>query len=366
MKHQRAQEGPWGHRILVFGFGVLLTVLLVWLLGFVVSDIGDLPGPDFKAIERKYVSQDTVDILADLEKEMRALQVQIDNQKEVQGILSTSTQSSQETMNQLVAIHKLNLEKDVKPTEVEQQALARSEAQFLENQKRFQEANEEIARLSEKQRGISQQVGALKEEIEEKRQPAKAEHRRLLEKHELKVAALKLAVVLPLLFVAAWFIVRKRTSAYAPVIYASFCATFWTTGVVMFQHFPREYFKYIAIGAAIVIVLAFLIHLIRVLAAPKAEWLLKQYKEAYNRRRCPICAFPIQRGRFKDVQWTRRGPRGLVPVVQSGEPEEEQPYTCPSCGETLYAPCTHCTKVRHTLLPFCRHCGAQVQGAPAN
>ena len=364
MKQERTQRGPWGHRLLIFGFGVLLTVLLVWLLEFVVSDIGRWSGPEFEYIERKYVSQETLDNLEGLEKEMRALQVEIDDQKEIQGILRTSTENSRETMGQLVDIHKLNLEKDVKPTQVEQEALAESEARFLDNQKRFQEANEKIAGLSEQQRRVAQQIAALKEEIGEKRKPVKEAYDEAREVHLIKVAALKLAVIVPLLFVAAWFLLKHRTGPYAPIIYASFCATFWETGAVMFKHFPREYFKYIAIGAAIVIVLGALIHLIRLVTTPRAEWLIRQYKDAYHKRRCPVCAFPIQRGRFKDLLWTRRGPRGILPIAQAGEPDEDQAYTCPSCGQALYTACAQCGKMRHALLPYCQHCGAEAD-APA-
>ena len=249
------------------------------------------------------------------------------------------------------------------PTEVEQQALAESEAQFLENQRRFQVANETIARLSEQQRDVNRQIAALEETLGEKRKPAREEYDRAREVHALKVAVVKLAIVVPLLFAAAWLVITKRTSAYAPLAYAAFGATFWTTGRVMYQNFPREYFKYIAVGAAIVIVLALLVHLIRMLTAPKRDWLLRQYKEAYNKRLCPVCAFPIQRGPLKGLVWTRRGPHGILPVPQAAEDKEEKPYTCPSCGEALYAACESCGKSRHVLLPYCQHCGAETSGA---
>jgi len=363
MSGSEKRRGPWIHRALIVWFAAVLTVLLVWLLEFVLSDVGKFPGPDYKVIEEKYVATEMTDRLKALNKDLASLEKQIADQREIQGILLSSTQNSQETMNQLVSLHKLNLEKGVKPTEVEQQALAESEAQFLENQKRFQVANETIAQLSEKQRDVNRQIAALEETLGEKRLPAREEYDQAKEVHALKVAAVKLAIVVPLLFAAAWLVMTKRASAYAPLAYAAFGATFWTTGRVMYQNFPREYFKYIAIGAAIVIVLALLVHLIRMLTAPKRDWLLKQYKEAYNKRLCPVCAFPIQRGPFKGLVWTRRGPRGVLPVPKGGEDDEEKPYTCPSCGEALYVACQSCGKSRHALLPYCQHCGAEAGGA---
>ena len=123
----------------------------------------------------------------------------------------------------------------------------------------------------------------------------------------------------------------------------------------MHQHFPSEFFKYVAIGAAIVIVLAFLVHLIRMLAAPKRDWLLKQYKEAYSHRRCPVCAYPIARGPHQSAVWKRRDSASIGEVADDATPES--PYTCPACGSGLFAECAACNAIRYTLLPFCPHCG---------
>ena len=106
MNANEKRRGPWVHRALIVCFAAVLTVLLIWFLAFVLSDVGRIYGLDA------------------LEKEMVRLNAQIRDQKEIQQILRSSTDSSQETMDQLVAIHKLSLEKGVRPTEAEQQALA--------------------------------------------------------------------------------------------------------------------------------------------------------------------------------------------------------------------------------------------------
>lgn len=361
MKHEKLRRGPVLHRVFIIALSVLMTLLLIWFLGFILGDIGRLRGPDYEAIQKKYVDQAFVDEVADLEKEKQALQIEINNQREIQAILRTSTENSQQTMNQLLEMHRLSLEKNIKPTELEQASLAESEAQFLQNQKSFQQANEEIARLSERLRETERQMAALRDQLEEQRKPAREEFDRLRERHSLKVAALKLAFLVPVLLVAAWLALRKRGSPYLPLILALLCAAFWKTGVVMHQHFPREYFKYIAIGAAIAIVLAGLIHLIRIVASPKKDWLLKLYKEAYARQACPVCGFSIQRGPLRHLRGTWRRARGVVPVLQQGETVEESPYTCPSCGTPLYQPCGQCGKIRHALLLYCEHCGAAAE-----
>ncbi|MFH1739443.1 MAG: hypothetical protein ABIH23_10590 [bacterium] len=359
MKEETKRQGPWTHRFLICTFSISLTLLLFWLLGFIQHDIGRLPGPNRLEIEKQYVDEALTDRLVDLKKEQQSITTQIENQREIQEILRTSTSSSQQTMNQLLDMHRLNLERGVTPTEVEHDALAESEALFLDNQKKFQEANTTIAALSEQARNIERDIGLLQEEIADKKEPAAEEFHQQVKEHEFKVASLKLSFLVPLLFIATWFVIKKRSGPYGPLVYAMFVAFFWRTGVVMHQHFPREFFKYIAIGAAIIIVLAFLIHLIRMIVSPKKDWLLKQYKEAYNKHLCPICSYPIERGPFKNAVWTSKGPSLRSPIAQGETFEEEKPYSCPSCGSRLFESCEKCSAVRPSLLPFCQACGTE-------
>ena len=154
---------------------------------------------------------------------------------------------------------------------------------------------------------------------------------------------------------------KQRGRAYEPFIYCAFSATFWKAAAVMHVYFPSDFFKYIAIGASLGIVAAFLIHLIRMIAAPKKDWILKQYKEAYNKQLCPVCGYPINRGPYKHMTWASKRPKGIMLDPTGGESEAEQSYTCPSCGEHLYEKCEKCDGIRHSLLPYCESCGDEKQ-----
>ena len=74
--------------------------------------------------------------------------VQIDNEKESQKILKTSMDSSKKTMGQLLELHRLALEKNVKLTLDQKDALAESQTLYLANQKQFQQANDQITILT--------------------------------------------------------------------------------------------------------------------------------------------------------------------------------------------------------------------------
>jgi predicted RNA-binding Zn-ribbon protein involved in translation (DUF1610 family) len=178
------------------------------------------------------------------------------------------------------------------------------------------------------------------------------------------VAVYKLAFLLPLFLCAAALWLKGRTSPYRPLVYAAILATAWKVGVVMHAHFPARVFKYVAIGAGILTVVVALVKLIRTVVAPRRDWLLKQYREAYSRHRCPICSDPIQRGPLRLATWTRKGPAlsggAAAAVAVAGATEAAQePYVCPACGTRLFERCESCSHTRHSLLPYCESCGAE-------
>ena len=359
MSPSSQRRGSRLHRFLIFLFSSILTVLLIWLLGFVLGDLGDFSPPNYQQIEKKYVAKEQTDKLASLAKEKKALENQVAEQREIQAILGQSTQTSRDTMNQLLQMHRFNLDKDVKPTTAEVEALAASESLYLGNQKQFQEANALIAGMSTRRRVLENETRQLNEVLDEARNPAREEFEAERKTHQLKVAAAKLAILVPLFIAAAGVTMRWRGKPYFPIGLSAFTATFVWISTVMHAHFPSDFFKYVAIGVGIAIVLAFLIQTIRRAVAPKLGWLLIQYRDAYNRRLCPICAHPILRGPYKHVAWTAKGPKALAALSAAGgsDSEADEPYTCPSCGTGLYEKCESCGSIRHTLLPFCDSCG---------
>ncbi len=357
MKKSPSSKGSRWYRFSIYALSALLTILLYWLLGFVVRDIGNTAGPDYEEIENQFVDAEIRDALENLTAEQREISEQIQNERAVQEILRQSTNESRSTMNQLIQLHRLSLERDVTPTEAEQNALSESESLFLSKQKEFQDANERIAGLSEQQRSLDQQIQALNEQRSDGVELANDEYKKQYRSHRLKVAGLKLLFVVPVLLISASLMFKYRQGAYAPLFGALLVASFSRVGVVINQYFPAEWFRYIATASGIIVVLAFLIHLIRTAASPRADWLLKQYRQAYNQHRCPQCQYPILRGAMKSATWTSKGPKALVSIPRDTEVEEEKVYTCPACGEQLFEHCEQCNAIRHSLLPYCESCG---------
>lgn len=359
MEKTSKRKGPWGHRVLVVVLSVVLAFLVYWLLGFILADIGNLPGPSYSETEKEFLDAQVLRQESELRARIEQLRQAIDDNRQRQAVLRESTRSSQQTMNQLLEFQRLSLQKGVKPSAQEQQALAESQKVFLSNQKRYQALNEQIAQQSEQLMSLQRQLRDVQKDLGKQRKVARHHYNELRARHNLKIAAVKLTFLVPLLIVAAFLSVKKRESVYAPIYVAAGFAVAVKVGFVMHEYFPARIFKYILVLVALAIVLRLLILLLRMVAFPRKQWLLKQYREAYERFLCPVCSYPMRRGPLKYAFWTRRTIKKMTAAEATPPVGADEPYTCPACGTRVYEECDSCHSIRPSLLPFCEKCGAE-------
>ena len=354
----RKNAGPWSHRLLIYCFTGLFAVLVYWLLGFIVTDIATWPGPDYQQLEKRIVDQNLVKESASLHVQIEEATRAISNRKERQSVLRDSTSNSERTMNQLLELQKLMLQKGVTPSADAVKALSDSQKLFLTNQTKYQELNDQIATLSDQLNDLQIRQRDAQKTIEAQRPAVQEEYNRQQSRHQLKLATLKLTILVPLLGFTVWLFLKKRTALYAPLVYGFGLAVLVRVVLVIHEHFPTRYFKYILITAALLLVGGILVYLLRALAFPKMDWLLKQYREAYEHFLCPVCGYPIRRGALKYLFWTRSSLKKLAVPTSNGAMLEE-PYVCPVCSTRLFEMCESCNGIRHSLLPACDHCGAE-------
>jgi len=357
MKSTAKSKGPWVHRFAVRFFTVAMAVLVFWLLGFFEEDIRAIKGPDYDPIEKEHLDQSLVGQRATFDAQIAELKRQIDSKTQEQRLLGDSSSNLQQTINQLIELQKLGIQKDVSFSETQQANLTNSLNLFLENQTKYQDLNRAISDLVAQKQKLEGDRKPIDTQIETQLESAKAEYNRLLKKHDIKLAFIQLAILLPILILAAVLIVMKRTSIYFPLFLAFGAATLVKVAIVIHAYFPSRYFKYILIVALLLVVIRLLIYFIRAIAFPKVQWLLQQYREAYEGFLCPVCEYPIRIGPRRFLFWTRRTVNRMV--VSGDRGEQEEPYTCPSCGSSLFEECSSCHKIRHSLLPHCMHCGAE-------
>jgi predicted RNA-binding Zn-ribbon protein involved in translation (DUF1610 family) len=208
-----------------------------------------------------------------------------------------------------------------------------------------------------RKQALIQEQQQVAQELSLQLQPARVEYDQAIAQHRLKLAFFQLALLVPILGVAAIAVIRKRSSLYFPLFLAFGVATLVKVTLVMHEYFPTRYFKYILIVALLIAVAGLLVYFIRSIAFPKLPWLAKQYREAYERFFCPVCEYPIRTGPRRFLFWTRRSVAKMGVGLDPAAPDEV--YSCPACGSQLYEECPACHKIRHSLLPHCAHCGAE-------
>ena len=338
-------------------FTVVLGVLFFWLLGFLVEDIESVPGPDFSGIERQHVDPSLVAKQEQLGRQIADLDRLINNKREQQRLVGDSSQNLQRTINQLLELQRLSIQKAVSLSESEKENLSTSLKSFLESQKSYQELNQSISELTSKKVAMEEEKNQIEQQLAKQREPAQEEFQKLTEAHRLRLAFYQLAMLVPLLLVAGYLLMARRSSIYFPLFLAVGGATLLKVALVIHEYFPTRYFKYVLILALLAVVVRLIIYLIKTIAFPKIEWLARQYREAYERFLCPNCEYPIRTGPRKFLYWTRRTVHKILP--QGTLASQEEPYSCPSCGTTVFELCPSCQKVRHSLLAHCEHCGAK-------
>ncbi len=347
-------KGPWVSRFAIKFFTFLLGLLVYWVLGFIVDDIRSIDGPKYSQIKKHFIDKRLISKRGLLKEKIINIDNQIRNLTANQRIVELSSQSLQKTINQLLELKKIRLQKDIEQKEQERRNFQANLDLFVKKQQQFQQLNQDIAKLVAQKQQLQKNLKQTEKHIVNQEIPAKIEFKRLSHKHHLSIAFYQLSVLIPLVLIAAFLIVKERQSIYFPIFLACGVAALIKAGLVVHYYFPTRYFKYALIAILILCIVRLLIYFIHTIKSPKKQWLLKQYKEAYERFLCPVCDYPIRTGPRRFLYWTRRTVNKII--VPNSEAQDE-PYTCPSCGTTLFEDCPACKKVRHAGLPHCSHCG---------
>jgi hypothetical protein len=354
----KKHHGSFVLRLMIFGFSVAVGVLAFWLLGYVLRDIDRVQGPDYALMLEAGLPKNLVDERQSLAAQAVELKQQIDSTEERRRLAGQTTSDSQQTINQLLELKRSADQNETTLSDEQKQALTESLQLFLTNQSQTQTLNSELSSLTEQLNDVTSKQNTNEKELTAATRPIEEEFEQLNEKHQWKLAAYKLGMLVPLLLICGWLFVRHSGGTYAMLVYALSGAVAARVILVMHAHFPAIYFKYILILLSLAISIGVLVKLLRLLANPSRDWLLRQYREAYASFFCPICDYPIQRGPLKFASWTRRSLRKRsLAAVNSADPVADQPYTCPCCETTLFETCVKCSGVRHSLLPACEKCG---------
>lgn len=328
------RRAPFLLRVSILLLALAAGLLSLWLLGFVLRDLGRVEAPALAELEREALDPALVAADRDRRAGLAAIQSDLARQREIQAGLHASIDNARGTIDQMLAIRRLALEKDLPWSDTERDALATAQERFLASQDQLDATLGRAAELEQRRHELEAEIARGAAELTRLREPVQAAHREALRRRDFRVAVYQLSFLVPVFLAVAWLVARRRRSLYRPLFLALLGAATWQLGAVIHEHFPAEFFKYLALGAGLTVVTAFLVALLRSAARPSGAVLLRRNREGYRRGECPRCAFPLPAA----------GPTA--------------PGTCAACGLELFRPCPSCGEVRHSQLPHCASCGA--------
>ena len=350
LKVARAKKGTWGIRLGLYLLTIVLAIFSFWLLGFVLDDIRSIRPPDYeyKSLSESYGKK------TNIQKELDALNEKLNNRRESMDLQSSASAGLQKTIEEL------------KDDPSRKEELNEKMNEFIEAQKKYQEINHELKMLVESRDRLESELREINSIIAAKEYSTAEEKQKLNHSFKLKLAFWEFLVLIPLTIIVAFLLYRKKNSSFFQIYLAFFISVVLHLCLASHRYFPSQYFKYLALGACIIIILGLMYYLIKLITKPKPNYLQFQYRQAYERFLCPICEYPIRIGALRYLYWNRRSAERCLSSVRSQcavEPLTE-PYICPSCGTELYHKCPHCEKDNVEDAVYCAYCGKSLAEEP--
>ncbi|HIF42438.1 MAG TPA: hypothetical protein EYQ74_15250 [Planctomycetes bacterium] len=333
-------SSPAGMRWTIRLLSVVLFFLFIGLLGYIIGDIDDLRDPpNLQNFYDTGIDAELTRTQREFNASLEVIRMDKARQQEIKTNRSEAMGVARDTWTQAQRVHQFELTAGRQPSTELREELAQAHEGYTAAQATFEEANTELADLGAQEYAIKQELATLENRIRPQRVEAYDLYEEATKDHNHTLATYKLSFIIPVSLLAAWALAKRRESIYRPILKALLLASFFWVVVVMHEHFEFKYFKYIALTAAVLIVLTFLVRMLQSSARPRPDLLLKQRREAYHNNHCPECAYPFPA-------------------------DHGSAFTCPACGTGLFEACGSCGSSRHELLPFCIHCGS-ADAAPA-
>ena len=352
----RQARGTWWMRTGIFLLAVLFGVLVYWSAGFLLGDLAGFRRPDLAEFTRARRDPSLSANLEALERRMEELDHQHELLEQQRGFIRDSSGSLQITVDNLFKLK----DRDQQLVSGEQFGrILASLDKVLEIQGEFRTTGERYIQITNDRFELGKSIAALKKRMQEREEAIGREYQEALRRQEIRSTWLRLGFLLPLVAGGTFLLARRRESLYRMIYASTVVALYVRTIQVIHERFPTRHFKYVVTACLLGLVGWAFVWLIRRLAKPKLDLLLKQYRQAYEHFLCPVCEYPIRRGPRKHLYWTRRTVHKVALAAAEGASEGEgQPYACPSCGTVLFEKCAACGAIRHSLLPACEGCGA--------
>jgi hypothetical protein len=329
-------------------------VFASFLIGLGGKLVGELPGVDQRITIEQFMDRGAVarlrisrDSLTRLERDLSAAQ---ERARLSLTASSNAYRSRRESFDNWIATR-------VATTDPRQDPEVLRRTQELDQLKSGERtAQSEVERLDAAMLQASQALEARNDDQRRLEEAARSRYERALFRNELRVFAIRLALTLPFLLVAAWLVVRRRHSQYWPLFRGFVLFGLFAFFFELVPYLP-SYGGYVRYGVGIILSgLAglYVIRAMRRYVARRAE--VEQQTESERRRRLGY------------EEALKRMAGGVCPGCEraiAASTADAQSNFCVHCGMTLFDTCTACHVRKNAFFQYCPACGSPaVTAAP--
>jgi hypothetical protein len=219
-----------------------------------------------------------------------------------------------------------------------------------------QSAQAEVDRLNGELLLVSQASTQQQRRYAELEEQARGRYERARFQQELRVFAIRLALTLPLLLVAAWLVMRKRKSQYWPLARGFVLFALFAFFVELVPYLP-SYGGYVRYGVGVLASAIVGVYAIRAMQRYLARRAEEERQSESERRR----ALPYEEAMKRMSAGVCPGCERPIASTGPGAPAN----FCVHCGMTLFDECGSCHTRKNAFFHFCPACGVPATGASA-
>jgi len=217
-------------------------------------------------------------------------------------------------------------------------------------------AQADVERLDAAQLQVRQTLDIRARDEQALRTAARGRFESAARQKELRVFGVRLALTLPLLILAAWFVARKRKSEYWPLARCFVLFALFAFFVELVPYLP-SYGGYVRYGVGVLasaVAGVYVIRAMRRYVARRAE--VERQTEAERRS-----ALGYEEAIKRVTAGVCPGCERAITNVSGGQPAN----FCVHCGMTLFDTCGACGTRKNAFYHYCPTCGAAAAGPPA-
>ncbi len=338
-------------RLFAFAMWVVSLAFAGFLIGLGSKVVGELPGVGQSVTIDQFVDPAQLAVLRAQRDSLNGVLREAEKSRERAELQLSMSRSTYEAHRDAFKGQVANIAPTVDPANDPNLEARAKVLDALSAQRRDQELIDE---LDTTMLAARQLLSANREAEHALEEAAAGDFQRALFVQELRLFAIRLAIVVPLLVISAWMVVRRRRHEYWPLYRGFVLFSAFTFFVELIPYLP-SYGGYIRHGVGILISALAGIYAIRGMRRYLARRrLVEQQSEAERRRAIASDAAVKQIG------------SGVCPGCErpiAGGAQNPSNF-CVHCGLRLFDVCGACETRKNAFYPYCPSCGIPATEQP--